>query len=293
MRCGALLPDGTDHFEADLGGAVLISDVGLVHSRNEDAVAVAVLDGSEAGSPPVGVAAVVCDGVSTVSRPEEAALSAVEAALDALLQGLSTGMSTRNNHLAAAATATRAVSALDTRGEVDPPACTYVATTLTESVGGPPDLAVSWIGDSRAYWLSRDPGRSEQLTEDDSPAAETDRRALINEVTAAGRPQEHGLTRCLGCGNADDPDMGRPHIFIRAIDRPGVLLLCSDGLWNELPSAQQLADIVFAADSQVVAVRALNSRALDPGGEDNITIVLIEVPAPVLIEVPATRGTTS
>lgn len=275
-QCGARSPDGTDHFEADLGAAVLVSDLGLVHSRNEDAVAVAVLTAS--GTTTSEVAAVVCDGISTVSRPQEASLAAVEAALDEFLRGLAAGTSAADNHLAAAAKAVQAVAALDNRGEADPPACTYVAATITGT-----ELVVSWIGDSRAYWLSPEPSEpagSARLTEDDSWAGEMVRAGLLDQATAMRQPQAHAITRWIGSDTADDAKAIRPHLLTRPIEHPGVVLVCSDGLWNYLPQAQQLADVVFAADSRMAAARTLNQLSLAAGGDDNITLVLIEVPGP-------------
>jgi serine/threonine protein phosphatase PrpC len=62
-----------------------------------------------------------------------------------------------------------------------------------------------------------------------------------------------------------------------------VLLLCSDGLWNYLPGAEQLAAALPPPErgtSPVEVARLLTQIALDAGGRDNITVIVIPVPTP-------------
>jgi serine/threonine protein phosphatase PrpC len=59
-------------------------------------------------------------------------------------------------------------------------------------------------------------------------------------------------------------------------DGPGTLLLCSDGLWNYLPDAADIARYCIGADPSAAA-RALTEYALDAGGQDNITVVIIPI----------------
>ncbi len=72
-HCGHAQPRPRDHLEQELGGVAAVTDRGLRHHRNEDAFAVtaaALADGSPA------VVAVVCDGVSSAARPDEASAAA-------------------------------------------------------------------------------------------------------------------------------------------------------------------------------------------------------------------------
>ena len=282
-QCGTRRPDGTDHFEADLGVAVLVSDVGKVHSKNEDGVAAGAP--SSAGS---GVAAVVCDGISSVSRPELASTAASEAALDELLQGLSQGVAAKQNLHTAAAAAAKAVAALDDRREHDPPACTFVAGVV--SPGHPhAEVSVGWIGDSRGYWLATDTSKARRLTDDDSWAGEVVRSGVMDYEHAMRLPQAHSITRWLGSDTAKDPELVRPHVVTFDADEPGALLLCSDGLWNYLPEASALAEKTWAAPDLMTAARDLNQFALDRGGDDNITLVLVDLREPLAPREPETE----
>src|ERR1700751_508369 len=80
--CGRKVPVGRDHAELDLGLLAGVTDRGLRHQRNEDAMALATAAGP---GGPVALA-VVSDGVSSAPRPDEASLTAVRTAMRLLLK---------------------------------------------------------------------------------------------------------------------------------------------------------------------------------------------------------------
>lgn len=87
-NCGHAQPRERDHMEQELGAVAAVSDRGLRHHRNEDAFAVssaALPDGSPA------VVAVVCDGVSSATRPDDASAAAASSANESLLGALERG----------------------------------------------------------------------------------------------------------------------------------------------------------------------------------------------------------
>ncbi|NJP90039.1 SpoIIE family protein phosphatase [Nonomuraea sp. FMUSA5-5] len=188
-RCGARQPTGRDHAEIvlDRAGAVAVTDRGLRRSRNEDAVA--LLE-----TPDGAVVTVVCDGVGSSPRADEASAVAVETASAALARGVP--------HEEAFELAGRAVAKLATSLD-DAPACTYIAAVAGRDGG----VTIGWAGDTRAYLLPS----GTPLTEDD--AVET------GEITA-----------WLG---ADADDAG-PHVRTLPPGTTGLLLICSDGLWRYL-----------------------------------------------------------
>src|ERR1700744_4180755 len=79
---------GRDHQELDLGPVAAISDRGLRHERNEDAVALATVDTADGPA----VISVVCDGVSSADRPDEASLAAANAAVQVLAAAVQDGV---------------------------------------------------------------------------------------------------------------------------------------------------------------------------------------------------------
>jgi serine/threonine protein phosphatase PrpC len=263
--CGLRRRDGTDRVELELDALAGVSDRGLVHARNEDAVAVGLRrDG-------VLAAAVVCDGVSSVHRPELASRTAADTALAALLTGADPRPAPERVRAAVAAAAT-AVAGLPVPAGAEPPSCTLVCA-LVEGSG----ITVGWVGDSRAYWLApaqaADPARL--LTRDHAWAAEMVARGELDPAEAAHHPLAHAITRWLGADGEPEPEL----VTLRPAGA-GALLLCSDGLWNYLPDAADLAGLalpVLDADGPLAAATALTAVALEAGGRDNVTVVVVPV----------------
>jgi serine/threonine protein phosphatase PrpC len=263
-QCGLRQPDGTDHTEVEAGGSAGVSDRGLRHSRNEDAMALsATADG---------VAVVVCDGVSSSTRPEDASRVAADTGAAALAELHASGADPETATRTAVARAGEAVAGLVGRsGETtqpsgEPPSCTYVSA-LTH--GG--SVTVGWIGDSRAYWLAAGGGGA-RLTDDDSWAGQMVASGAMTEGEAERHPNAHVITAWLGA------DAGELETHVRTItpDEAGVVLVCSDGLWNYLPEPAELAAAApDAASAPLAAARALTQLALEAGGRDNITVVVI------------------
>ena len=104
------------------------------------------------------------------------------------------------------------------------------------------DAVVSWIGSSRAYWLAGD-GSSRLLSTDDSWAEEIANAGLMSREDAARDRRAHVLTRWLG----RDAPGGPAHARRVRLGVPGLLMLCSDGLWNHLPDPDVLARLAAPA----------------------------------------------
>jgi serine/threonine protein phosphatase PrpC len=271
-ECGHKLPSGSDHVELDLAGVAGVSDRGLRHHRNEDAMALAS-EHAEAGPA---VLAVVCDGVSTSSRPDEAAQVAARAAMETLQASVRRGgdlTEAFGQAFGAARQAVEALAAQDPLG-LNAPSATFVAAVMTSA-----DITVCWLGDSRAYWLDAGNGAdSRQLTSDDSLASEMVARGLLSESQAMAIPAGHVVTGWIGADLSD----ATPHVTSFAPAGSGALLLCSDGLWNYLPDAAALAGraLPAALTDPLGAARELVGFANTAGGSDNITAVLAPFPPP-------------
>ncbi|MBO0820887.1 MAG: protein phosphatase 2C domain-containing protein [Nocardiopsaceae bacterium] len=267
-HCGRKVPIGRDHVELDIGPVAGVSDRGLRHSRNEDAMAMASAARPD-GDGPVTVA-VVCDGVSSAPRANEASLAGARAAIRVLLKGARTGEDHQELSVSAAHAAGRALAPL--AGPAGNPAATYTAAIIT-----PEEVTVSWLGDSRVYWLSADtPSKSQCLTTDDSLAEEVVAAGLATMEQAMEMPQAHVITRWLGA-DMPDPD---PHVARFTPPGPGAIMLCSDGLWNYRPGAADLAGMTMPAAraEPLAAAVELTKFAVESGGVDNITVVIVPFP---------------
>jgi len=265
--CGGKVRSGRDHEEADLHMVAGVTDRGLRHHRNEDAMALAIA-GTNSGPA---VVAVVCDGVSSSAHPDEASLAAARAAARVLLTAVRTGDDPLTASPEAVRAATKAVAGVPA-APGDPPSATFVSAILTGEAA-----TICWLGDSRAYWLATGPDpAAQQLTKDDSVAGEMVAAGLISEADALASAQAHVVTQWIGADISDPA----PHVVRFKPPSPGVLLLCSDGLWNYQPEAAKLAEMALpgALTDPLGAARAMVSFALDSGGADNVTVVLAPFP---------------
>jgi serine/threonine protein phosphatase PrpC len=241
-----------------------VTDRGLRHHRNEDAMALATAPNDRG---PAAVA-VVCDGVSSSDRPDEASLAASEAGVRVLLSAVRANEDLLQASVLAVRAAGEAVAAL-AGPSADPPSATYISAVLSGDT-----ITLCWLGDSRAYWLVADPDQAaRRLTTDDSLAEQMVLAGLISEDEALTAPQAHVVTRWVG---GDNRRASAPHVARFEPPGPGVLLLCSDGLWNYQPHAAELARLALpeALTSPLTAAARLVQFALDAGGTDNITAVL-------------------
>ncbi|MFF1915500.1 protein phosphatase 2C domain-containing protein [Streptomyces sp. NPDC058239] len=282
-NCGHAQPRERDHMEQELGSVAAVSDRGLRHHRNEDSFAVsttALPDGSPA------VVAIVCDGVSSASRPDEASAAAASAANEALLESLPRGTHPQQAMHEAIVAASESVNSLaeepgqamehDPHRHQNAPACTLVGAVMAGGL-----LVVGWVGDSRVYWVPDDrtnpPAR---LTEDDSWAAQMVAAGLMNEAEAYADERAHAITGWLG---ADAYEL-EPHTASFKPDRSGLVVVCTDGLWNYAESAAEMAAAV-PADAQLRPLhgaQVLVGHALDGGGHDNVTVALLPFAVPPL-----------
>jgi serine/threonine protein phosphatase PrpC len=273
--CGRKVPSGRDHVELDLGLLAGVTDRGLRHPRNEDAMALAT---AETPAGPVAIA-VVCDGVSTSPRPDEASLAGAQAAVRVLLTSVRRGDDPEEASLAAVRQAHEAMAVLGSPAQA--PAATYVSVVITAGA-----VTVCWLGDSRAYWLTSG-ADARRLTRDDSLAEEMVASGELTEADAMAAPQAHVITRWLGADVVEP----QPHLTRFEPPGPGVVLVCSDGLWNYQPDAAGLAELALPAalTDPPGAAGAMLKFALEAGGTDNITAVLAPFPlAPFPPARPAT-----
>ncbi|HJQ45572.1 MAG TPA: PP2C family serine/threonine-protein phosphatase [Amycolatopsis sp.] len=261
--CGRARAAGRDRMEFDLGLVAGVSDRGRARERNEDSMAFATVGPRAA---PHAVVAIVCDGVGSTRRSDEASQAAVDAALERMADCLHAGKDAHESTVDGVAAAVEAVSPLADPGSPRlAPSCTFVSAIATAG-----EVTVGWIGDSRAYWLAGE--RSRQVTVDDTLYARL-RADGWSEDDASKNPQARALARWLGA----DADRDPPNVVAFTPDGPGHVVVCSDGLWNYVPAAEAMAALV--PENQPLTVAAgLTSFALDAGGGDNVTVVVLPYP---------------
>ncbi len=145
-----------------------------------------------------------------------------------------------------------------------------MGTTLTAVVvTGPNQLLVGHVGDSRAYLLHE--SAMQRVTEDHSLVEELMREGRLTPEQAEAHPQRAIITRALGVD--DEVDVDQYTLTVEAGDR---VVICSDGL-NTMVRDRDIERIASAESDPQRAADALVAAANEAGGEDNITIVVIDV----------------
>jgi serine/threonine protein phosphatase PrpC len=144
-----------------------------------------------------------------------------------------------------------------------------MGTTLTAVLAGGRSLNLAHVGDSRAYLLRS--GNLTQLTEDHSWVGEMVRRGELTPAQAAVHPHRSVITKALGTDGDAHPD-----IFEVSVEAGDRVMLCSDGLTG-MVSDPQIAEILGRDEDPQATAGLLVQAALNGGGEDNVTVLVLDV----------------
>ena len=146
---------------------------------------------------------------------------------------------------------------------------TGMGSTVVAALIEGDQLAFAGVGDSRIYAYTD--ASLTQLTSDDSWVATVlAHDPEVDPASLATHPMRHVLTNALGARDKTEVEIGE-----RTLADGEVLLLCSDGLYGGLDNAT-LADIMGSGAEVAVAVQRLLDAALERGGKDNITALLLK-----------------
>ena len=145
-------------------------------------------------------------------------------------------------------------------------ALTGMGTTLTLLWPGEKEMLIAQVGDSRAY-LIRD-GKMRQVTEDHSLVGDMVRRGALTEEQAACHPMRNYITRAVGTEDTIEVDL-----YSEERKKGDRWLICSDGLYSQMTKTT-LEEAAQTEDPETAADRLLQA-ALEGGGKDNITLILM------------------
>jgi protein phosphatase len=247
------------------------SDVGKVRTNNEDSYAV---------TPDTGLF-IVADGMGGHNSGEVASKMAVEVAGRNFSQAIArheaepdkTQVLFGNADPLLSETANYLVSSIHLANQVLTEASRSskenqgMGTTFAAVVVGAAKYTVAWVGDSRVYLVRHN--QLQQLSTDHSLVQEQVAKGLITPEQAETSEFKNILTRALGVADTVTPDT----VEIEAFD-DDYILLCSDGLTRMVPDQEILAIIREAAEPQAACDRLIE-RALQNGGRDNVTAVIV------------------
>jgi PPM family protein phosphatase len=146
--------------------------------------------------------------------------------------------------------------------------CEGMGTTIVAAISTNRFVTIANIGDSRCYLLNET--GFNQVTDDHSLVNELVRTGQISREDAEHHPRKNVLLRALGTEKTVDMDI-KTIIFEEA----DILLLCSDGLSNKV-NEKDLSAILTNESPLEQKASTLISLANENGGEDNITLAIVE-----------------
>lgn len=237
------------------------SDPGLLRPTNQDDYYV----------DPDGRLFIVADGMGGHAGGQEASRIATETIRDYLLANWDSDNSSEQLLEESISKANQAIiQDQRTHPERSDMGTTVVVVLLREQDGQP---WCAHVGDSRLYRLRG--AKLDQITEDHTWVARALREGELSADQVRYHPWRHVLSKCLGREDLYRNQISVQPIEVQAGDR---LLLCSDGLTEELPDSL-IAYQLKSVRSCHKVVQSLIDLAKEKGGRDNITVVVLNFQA--------------
>jgi len=242
--------------------AIAITDVGAVRKNNEDQVRF-VRPSDLIQRKEKGFLAVVADGMGGHAAGERASTIAVNTLCRAYYDGPSNPLQALRLALSKANEAIfhESRSDLNLRG---------MGTTCTAAAIIDDEIFIGHVGDSRAYLVTSD--EIYQLTEDHTYVQELLRKGEIDPLEAINHSQKHVLTQALGTTTDKRGDVFLSKLTLSNSDK---LLLCTDGFY-EYFTDEEIRNTLLSSTMHD-AGKILLQQAIDRGGHDNISFLLVEV----------------
>lgn len=152
----------------------------------------------------------------------------------------------------------------ETRPEYSGMATTLVFAYIRDRI-----LYVGNVGDSRVYYIHDN--QMQQITEDHTYVGDLVRMGAITKDEAEHHNKKNVITRAIGANAYNNPDCY--NICLEGNDK---VLICSDGLYDEVTESEIIEQITKAEDMQKCATK-LVKMANESGGNDNISVVCIDL----------------
>jgi serine/threonine protein phosphatase PrpC len=266
------LPYGIEQLQSrNLSLAVgYLTDPGIKrkHKPNEDSLFAMQGTGTYNSLPQEFGLFVVADGMGGHANGQDASRMAIQTIIDYILPRISANKQMKDEAFVTwlrdgVQCANQAVHQRNLEERAD------MGTTMNAALVVGATAYVANVGDSRTY-LYREPGGLAKITHDHSVVASLVEAGIIKPDDIYTHPKRNQIYRSLGEKPAVDVDS-----FIVSLKAGDKLLLCSDGLWDMVrdPEIQRLMSAPAPAPSKTG--QKLIQAALDGGGEDNISVIVV------------------
>lgn len=246
------------------------TSVGQVRENNEDNIHLLTRDDF--------VLAIVADGMGGAAAGEEASRLAVEA-IKAGLNFRETRVPDSYDSIEDATLSDRLRGAIQSANSrivekaANTPEMRGMGTTVTMAFVQGTYAVVAHVGDSRAYLVDGEDKTISQITSDHSFVEALLSAGHITQEQADEHPMRNVLYRALGQAEDVDVDM-----YYKRLHIGDHLVLCSDGLTRHV-KPYEIAELVLSDSNPDVASQKLIDLANARGGEDNVSVIVVNVEA--------------
>lgn len=247
--------------------ASVLTDVGMVRELNEDAIMAAEYRRDSQIEPAQNLLYVIADGMGGAEAGEIASAIAVGVIRDYVGQSAEAKPPANPRQMLQAALEeanTRILEYQSVHAEARGMGSTAVSTFIE-----PPDAAVAWVGDSRAYF--HDHNGLRQLTKDHSLVQRLIEIGQITPEEARHHEHKNVITRSLGARQSGPA--GAESLALK-LKRGDKLLMCSDGLTAHVDDPT-ISTILSRHSDPDEAARELVVAANAGGGTDNVSVVVL------------------
>lgn len=236
------------------------SDIGRVRTTNQDAYHIGKLSSDMAWS-------VVCDGMGGANGGNVASLVAVGAISANMERNYNPTKPDSSIH-SLITTAVINANALVYQKSKQTPDLSGMGTTVVLTVIKNDMAYIAHVGDSRAYHIGK--GMIRQITKDHTMVQYLIETGELTPEEAKDHPKKHLITRAVGVEESVSVDYNETEL-----KKGDKVLICSDGLSN-LVTEEEILSVVNKNNAVSDAVDILINLANERGGNDNVTIVIME-----------------
>jgi protein phosphatase len=246
-----------------------LTDVGKVREHNEDSVLAFECKRDSLISPAQIYLYVVADGMGGAEAGEVASAIAVETIRNYVDDKLANG-----GAVDVRTSLQEAIEQANTKiieHQAAHPETRSMGSTAVAALVYPPEAAIAWVGDSRAYICSD--GALRQLSKDHSLVQRLLEIGQITPEEARHHEHKNVITRSLGARPTGPAGAESCSVRLKRGDR---LMLCSDGLTTHVED-HQINEILRRHSDPIAAARELVVAANAGGGTDNVSVVVMVV----------------
>lgn len=239
------------------------SHTGKVRSKNEDAFLIEEVSGGNH------LLAVVVDGVGGEAGGDVAADLAVKCIREHIMAV--NELSNSSEVLQSAVIyANNTIHSYRLNPRLSHMGCVLTAALINLQSG---EIIICHVGDTRLYILEN--GMLRKLTSDHSVVGPLEESGQLCEEEAQRHPMRNCITRSIGKNYLH---LGTDYIQCCShhLSVPCSILLCSDGLYDMIPS-RQMREILYGFEDVSEQTERLVTAALDAGGKDNVTVITINL----------------